>query len=338
MIIGRGTLTIAVIVALALIAAACTSSPVRAEHQSTTTTTSATTTTTNPSHKPSVAVDLSATPRGWVPVAFSGVQISVPATWNIGYHTSCDSPRAPGTVFVGLGNGECSSTSVRVPTVQLFPAVLGKGASVTSERVNGIVVEIAFKQGNLSEYLIPTFSVGLDLSGAAAQRVLGTLTYSPRAVVLAGSPFPSVPSLWRWTSFAGIRFAAPATWERKSTPYYGPGCGPPGIYMESGITLSTDERLIVPACPIVGLLPVSVPVGGVRVDAIASRVTPTPTGLSTHCMQIHSLTACPYSIPAFNVLYLSVSGPRLRRPVMVEVGLAGDGSVGRTIVGSLRAA
>jgi hypothetical protein len=77
------------LVVMALDLSACTSSP----------TVSPTTTTTVP--KPLPAVDLSATPTGWVPVAYGDVQVSVPADWWVFVH-DCMTVGAsmPGVIFV----------------------------------------------------------------------------------------------------------------------------------------------------------------------------------------------------------------------------------------------
>ena len=47
------------------------------------------------------AVDLSATPAGWVPVAFGNAQVSVPPTWWVLYNSPpCPTGSPPGEVFV----------------------------------------------------------------------------------------------------------------------------------------------------------------------------------------------------------------------------------------------
>jgi hypothetical protein len=47
------------------------------------------------------SVDLSATPAGWIPVAFGNAQISVPAAWWVLYNSSpCPTGSPPGEVFV----------------------------------------------------------------------------------------------------------------------------------------------------------------------------------------------------------------------------------------------
>src|ERR1035438_9963078 len=59
---------------------------------------------------------------------------------------------------------------------------------------------------------------------------------------------------------------------------------------------------------------------------------------SAHCLDLHGLTACPATSPAYSVLVLRVTVPRRAKPVYVSIGLSGDGIVARTILYSLRAA
>jgi len=294
-------------------------------------------------HSSIVAVETGATPSGWVAVDYGDAQISVPSGWNARYDTSCDVPQAPGSVFVGsarvsdcLGNGDAEAPHVHIgPTSGPLET-----APISRKTVNGIaVLEISHDSVGTS-YVVPALGVSLQLIGAAAQRVLVTLTYSPRAVVLSGSPAPTVPSSWHLFSFAGLGFAAPSSWPRDVGSSYARGCAPgPVGFSEEIVSLSTDTRLLLPsAAGCVYVVPPLKATDGVSVNAIAARVVPAPSQLATHCLDIHGLAVCPYADPAFGILYLRVSGPQLPRAVMVEIGLAGSGSTARTILGSLRPA
>jgi hypothetical protein len=328
------------LLAVALLAAACTSGGPAAKGTTSTTTKGTTpTTTTVP---PSLVANV--TPPGWVPVDYGDAQISVPADWNVGYDAGCPYTQLPGTVLVGqLGNATCPSTAGAGsrPWVHLGPepAVIGTGADIRMT-VNGILVlrGPSGPAADRSAYVVPSLGVSLQLVGAEAQHVLATLTYSPRAHVLSGGPVPAVPSSWQRYPFAGISFAAPGDWQVRSIDYYGGYCGTPGVSALRSVTLSTDTRRIPqPMCPVA--IPVLRPASdGIWVDAIADRAVPTPTGPAAHCLDLHGLSVCPYANPAFGILYLLVSGPRLPHDVMVEIGLAGDGTVARTILYSLRAA
>jgi hypothetical protein len=59
---------------------------------------------------------------------------------------------------------------------------------------------------------------------------------------------------------------------------------------------------------------------------------------SKDCLHIHGLTACPATTPAYAILFLRVTVPGRKTPVLVSIGLAGNGMMARTILYSLRAA
>jgi hypothetical protein len=291
-----------------------------------------------------LAVDQAATPKGWVPVAYGDMQISVPAGWNASYEAYCQMPRPPGTVFVGPPSSNTSQCPL--PLGQGGPeAYLGPAAETmtgwTRQTVNGVLL-LKPPSRDLAEgdYFVPFLRLLLWLTGSNAQALLATLTYSPRAAVLSSGPLPTVPASWRQVSFAGLSFAAPASWPRSTTDRYGAGCFTPGIRAETSVVLSTDEQPNAFRCPaLAGPFTVEAPAEGVQVEEIPSRSPATPSGLATNCFHLHGLTACPYAQPAFGILYLLVTGPGLAHGgVMFEVGLAGSGAVARTIIGSLRAA
>jgi hypothetical protein len=251
----------------------------------------------------------------------------------------------PGSVFVGSPPPyphPCPSLAITgAPAVYFSSASALRGTeTIARKTVNGIVVLETSHSSDETSYVVPSLGVSLELAETGAQLVLATLTYSPRAVVLSGGPAPTVPSSWHWFSFAGLGFAAPSSWPREVGSTYGPACGPsPGVLSEAVVSLSTDTRLIVPASAgCVDVVRRLEGTDGVAVNAIAARVVPTPNQPADHCLDIHGLVVCPYTDPAFGVLYLRVSGPQLPRAVMIEIGLAGAGSTAHTILGSLRPA
>ncbi len=200
------------LVAVALLAAACTSG--------------GPTTASAPSG-PVLVVDQGATPKGWVPVDYGDLQVSVPAGWKVSYEAYCQLPKPPGTVFVGppaFGGTECP-----VVVGQGEPeAYLGPAAETTTDwsrqNVNGVLI-LKPPPGDLgeSDYFVPSLGLLLRLTGSEAQSLLATLTYSPRAAVLSGGSMPSVPSSWRSDTFAGLTFAAPASWPQYTPDGHGPG-------------------------------------------------------------------------------------------------------------------
>ena len=209
------------------------------------------------------------------------------------------------------------------------------------EVINGIFV-YPYPTGPQSSYLVPSLSVEITVDGPLGQRVLHTLTWSPRSVVLAPGSSPAIPSSWQQVTFAGLRFSAPANWpinRTQVTPGLGAICRQQGVaFWDTIVTLSTDARpLLLPPCPRMSPTPQQ-PENGVQVDS-GLRTEPMVTlSLSAHCLVLHGLTACPATSPAYSILVLRVNVPGRSKPVFVSIGLAGNGMVARTILDSVRAA
>ena len=305
------------------------------------------TTTVPTTAKPLPAVDLSATPAGWVPVDFGGAQVSVPPTWWVLYNSyPCPTGSPPGEVFVNPPPGLFACPLEIAPgpstTVSFGPprsphsTVLGR-----PEVINGILV-YPYPTGPQSSYLVPSLGVEITVDGPLGQRVLYTLTWSPRSVVLAPGSSPVVPSSWQQVSFAGLRFSAPANWpvtRTQVTPGLGDICREQGVaFVGTTVTLSTDARpFLVPFCPRMTPTPQQ-PENGVQIDS-GLRTEPTVTlSFLAHCLVLHGLTACPASSPVYSILVLRVNVPGRNKPVFVAIGLAGNGMVARTILDSVRPA
>ena len=293
------------------------------------------------------AVDLSATPAGWVPVAFGNAQISVPAAWWVLYNSPpCPTGSPPGEVFVDPLPGvfHCPAETAPGPSTRVrFGPPTSPHSTVLGlpEVINGLLV-YPYPAGPQSSYLVPSLSVEITVDGPLGQRVLHTLTWSPRSVVLAPGSSPPVPSSWHSVTFAGLRFSVPANWpitRTQVTPGLGAICGEQGVaFSDTTVTLSTDARpLLRPPCPLIRPTPQQ-PENGVQVDS-GLRTEPTVTlSLSAHCLVLHGLTACPATSPAYSILVLRINVPGRDKPVFVSIGLAGNGMVARTILYSLRAA
>ena len=296
------------------------------------------------------AVDLSATPAGWVQVAFGNAQVSVPAAWWVLYNSPpCPTGSPRGEVFVNPLPGvfHCPaetapgpSTMVRFgPPTSPHSTVLGH-----PEVINGISV-YPYPTGPQSSYLVPSLGVDITVDGSLGQRVLHTLTWSPRSVVLAPGSSPAIPSSWQQVSFAGLRFSVPAGWpiSRTSGAASGLGnpCETPGVaFFASGVTLSTDTHLLPPNACAVGAYSNApqLPMDGVQVDSGSHLQFHVTLSFSAHCLDLHGLTACPATSPAYSILVLRVNVPGRSKPVFVSIGLAGNGMVARTTLCSLRAA
>jgi hypothetical protein len=83
------------------------------------------------------------------------------------------------------------------------------------------------------------------------------------------------------------------------------------------------------------------PTDGIEVDAGRDIQFPVLLSFSKHCLYLHGLAVCPATSPQFSILVLKVTVVALQgpvTPVIVSIGLAGNGMVARTILYSLRAA
>jgi hypothetical protein len=305
--------------------------------------TSTTTTTTAPSVAPSL------TPKGWVPVDFGDLQISVPASWKLVDPQVC-SFGARDTVYVNqvkeapcLGdasdgvfppdNGPSVALSVlrAMPSVEVVPADL-----IT---INGIHV---LKVG-LLEYL--ALGIGIHLVGRGTAAILRTLTYSPRDVALGAGKAPTVPESWRWMNEPGWRVAVPSVWladghDIGPLDYEAPGCTPGVVVLATGqpaavVDLDRSGFAFCPP-PALPLTRVQKPIGGVIID-VKPRVGGWPGGTEA-CHVSNGLRACVVGgRPDIDILFVWVHAADQPSPMLLEIGLAGTGVTARTILGSLQA-
>jgi len=301
-----------------------------------------------PTTKPLPVVELSATPAGWVPVAYDDAQVSVPASFSVFYpgQNPCESFSTPGALFLApvsvkmlcIAPGHPRATLVRlVPYGGVPPKTAGEKLII----VNGVPVYFVPPSNAkpFISYFVPSLAVLVAGSGPMARRVLDTLTRSPRSVVLAKGPASSVPSSWRSVTFAGLWLSVPATWPVQRTKTWNL-CGPVQIALAQGVTLDTDKAFLALPCPAPSPFAVKSS-DGVRVDTGESHSLSALVGSFSRggtCLHIGGLKACPSRTPDYSVLLLRVSVPGRAAPVFVSIGLAGSGMVARTILYSLRAA
>jgi hypothetical protein len=151
-----------------------------------------------------------------------------------------------------------------------------------------------------------------------------------------------VPFSWRTVSFDGISFSVPWDWTVKRTIYamgIGQLCSVSGVALGGTgdlVVLSTDKKFYVVACPLIGQWP-QVPADGVQIDG--GPDAPSVTA-SSHCLSLNALHACLAGGTSYlySILVLKVVVPGRSKPVVVSIGLAGNGMVARTILYSLRGA
>lgn len=297
--------------------------------------------------RPLPAIDLSATPAGWVPVDYGDAQISVPPIMGVFYPggepcASGDTMPAGPTTTMATSGRVCPvefDTVVRLHLVG--PAQLTTRGEKYNE-VNGVLVYR--RPGDV--YYAPSLGIEATANNPDAESIiLHTLTRSPRSVAVASGPAPTVPSSWRTVSFAGLIFTAPRSWPVTRTSYnlgIGYPCTVPGVALvpKRGIVLSTDQQVAVYHCPADSPLPLT-PQNGVQVDAGTQALSQwwnLHIDFSKGCLVLHGLTACPATSPAYSILILEVTVPGRSKPVYVSIGLAGNGMIARTILYSLKAA
>ena len=302
---------------------------------------------------PIPAVVTSTTPSGWVPVAFGNTQVSVPSSFSILHPgwDACGAVSFPGTLELGLPTKTevgCGAAPPRHPatTVQiLYGRSILQFETKPSTVINGLSADPLLDQvtGKALGYYIPALGSAVLGSGPLAGRILRTLSRSPWSVALAPGSAPSVPSGWHIVTFEGLAFAAPASWTVTPTAVAGRDVGVPCV--SSGVTLAdtqvalSTDRLPFPVerCPYFPRY-IQHPINGIEVDGGSLAKFPVALVFSKQCLQIHGLTACPATAPAYSILVLKVTVPGRTTPVLVSIGLAGNGMVARTILNSLRGA
>jgi hypothetical protein len=160
-------------------------------------------------------VDTAATPRGWLPVVSGDAQLSVPADWGLVSDGESACLDTPGAVILDNGSWCPTGTATMGPPSPVTVSLRSVGPQSSAELdppsrvIRGIPV---YAPGLAPVYAVPALHATVDLSGPVPPAVLTSLTYSPRAVVLAPGPRPRVPSRWRWVRFEGFGFAVPPTW------------------------------------------------------------------------------------------------------------------------------
>lgn len=338
--------------ALALLATACTTGGPAAKGQTTSDSRPrpTATTTTLP------AVLTRATPAGWVPVDCGDAQVSVPADWEIGYDVGCPMAAAPGEIFVGVtGNATCyAGAGVGVPYV-IVSRLLSPSSSLThappERTINGVEAWGRVGPSGSGYYDVPDLGVQITLHRRQALAVLATLTRSPATVAVAAGPAPAVPKSWKRVTGGSVRFAVPASWSTATTNVEGPGCGQPNVVVRNDVVVLDSDTYSADAisCP---YIPSRRPSPPAPADGLVVNLHPQarfwpPTSVLGRCLHFHGVTACLYDrtptvtndqMAELDMLFVQVTVPGHSGHDLLEIGLAGNGTVARTILYSLTAA
>ena len=283
----------------------------------------------------------SLTPPGWTAIPYRRAQLSVPNSWVVqGPRGSICNVTTHGALLLGRHSlATLRRQRCRLPatTVLMGPAPAGLPRPEGLE-INGIPV-VPVRDGT---FAMPTLGVEVTAVGPKALRVLATLTRSVLPVVLAPGPRLRVPPDWRWHDIGGISFAVPGAWSVRRTDKWG-NCataGPPTTFSNT-LLVSTAAKTCGPVgseAPLAGswaqALGVSVGYGPLATAEVTG-------GSPLSCMRLAGLRAC---IPAYsdsgsfgNPLMLAVYPHGSHsQPVIIQIGMAGTGSVARTILDSIR--
>jgi hypothetical protein len=288
---------------------------------------------------PTVAVDRSATPGGWVPITFGDVQVSVPVRWDV-VDDRCPVPT--GTVYLGPAPTMfCQNETTQTNVVYLGTISSASFPIVSPGMINNIPVEWVDPPDDTAMQ-IPSLNAAVSAVGPLAAEVVRTVTYSPRAVALAAGRFPATPRSWRRVTFGGVSAAVPANWPITRRNDWPLDCVPTDLSLSGrGVLLSAGTEELASSCPDFSYESISAPTDGLVIDPGPDGPVPAQAALGS-CSPIHTLRVCPTTSDRYNVLVLSVDLPvhlaGKNRAVAVEIGLAASGLTARTILGSLRVA
>jgi hypothetical protein len=204
-----------------------------------------------------------------VPVTYGDAQISVPSDWIVmlsGGQYCASNP--PGFVYLGLLTSDegCGGVVTALPA---STAELTSLKVLPSIDVHGMRVFIVDTGPGTITYDVPSLHVVVSVRGELRHQMMDTLRASPRTAVLGPGPASAAPSSWRWLTFAGIRFADPASWPVRRTNIEEVGCGPTPLTLRPGLTttLDTDEHVFAPSCVSIGSQPPTQPVDSVEVNS-----------------------------------------------------------------------
>jgi len=326
---GRRTAVVAVVAAMS-IAAVVVPLALRSQPASTPSQT-------GPHLRPGSLVDTAATPKGWSPVAYYGLQLSVPSSWFIESRGSeiCGGGAA-GMVFVGRAVGFPTGMGCALkPNLVSMTAVSQRPPALDRTiTVNGIAVGVSPTPDATPSRVEWAFGVEVVASGPLATMVLGTLTRSPLAVALSGLE-AGAPAAWPEIAYGGLEFAVPDNWQQVQSPSWGGGCQY-GIQADTVVLSSARYLGGMPSCPgpiaTAGFFAARAGLLVGTGNFATQDVTP-----GKRCLDLHGLSACVEAGSATDgLLTLLVRWPGEDRRALVEIGLAGSGATSLEILDSIR--
>jgi hypothetical protein len=296
-------------------------------------------------------------------LAFGDIELAIAPTWTVSYDEGVDlnCPTQPTLVLVTFtspspGNPprpECGGGPATTTVLAWYPAAAQLGRA-SLKTINGIAVQGPVPRGRWSEYSLPAQHYVFYAEGPDGTAIVRTVSYSARASLAHLTPVPPIPKSWKRLTADGLRFDVPASWpvsQRSGQSrcefgaplwdlpgaaviYHGPQSSPGGCsgYFGSLSGPAFDEYPQFWGDGVVVSYPAQAPLGISAIWGIAPQ--------SDVCSHAHGLTICPAA--GDNTLYgpalFTIKRSASQRVVSLTVGLEGDGSVARTIIGSFEPA
>jgi hypothetical protein len=272
---------------------------------------------------PWVPHPLRPTPPGWVPVAFGPVQVSVPSSWFVVRDgaAECSTAAVPGVLLL-----DWTEKALWCPSGmgQVFPGTSIVALSRLKHPVSLDATNGAY--GSSLSVRLPSLGIEYSAIGGAVPQVLQTIGYSARTNVHAPGSGPAVPASWRRVTFSGLSLAVPRHWPIER-PFRGQRC----------VGLGAQPSLILVGQPIVPgscggpLLHPVPPVNGIEVDAWHGSYL---GGSDCETRHQAGLRLCIDQSSPGSVLFVKVTDPD-GQTFGVQIGLAGDGQIARTLLATL---
>jgi len=156
--------------------------------------------------------------------------------------------------------------------------------------------------------------------------------FSSKSTVTPSSRPAGVPATWQKLTFGGLSLYAPGDWPVSRQDSWGACGGPDQPMQASTVVLDTGAQGENVDCPLISSS--TKPAYGLLVDPGPNGILSMFSGFGK-CQRINNLSVCHSSatFPSFRLFAVHIPG--VARPVAIEIGSAGDGAIGNTILHSM---
>jgi hypothetical protein len=296
-------------------------------------------------HMPSGPVSgAGSTASRWAPVTYRRAQLSVPRLWLVQSRGQvwCVT-KSTGMIFAGIRPKIPAGQGCHLPANLAWIVSAGHKAVPVSRQsaatINGFRVYRLHSRPGTVLYLVPKLDVRIGASGPLAKRVLGTLSWSPLAVVLRHGPVSPVPAHWTWRSFGGVRFAVPPTWKLTRKDQLAT-CGT-GQWPQSLLLINAKKPPLALPCPL--QFPTAAAIQGQPgLTVVTGKYAARSVGEKFAACQVSRgvriclATGTGRGGLANSVLVFSVARPHHHPLTYFVLGLAGSGARSRAVFDSVQ--